>query len=97
MKWTKITTILAFIHLTIFIVILALQDSIDLGIINDIVLAGTIYIPLMLWDAIGISVVQGNGAMLSPPNVIGWFLCILSWLIVYIVIGYIASKTGKSN
>ena len=97
MKWIKITTILSSLHLTIFIIVWALQDIIDLKIINDIVLAGTVYIPLMLWDVFGISVVQGNGAMLPPPNITGWFLCIFSWLIVYIIIGHIASIMGRGD
>lgn len=97
MKWIKVTTILTTLHLTIFIVVWALQDSIDLKMVNDIVLGSSIYLPLMLWDAIGIRVTQGNGAMLPPPNIIGWFLCILSWLLIYVAIGYITSKIGKGN
>jgi hypothetical protein len=85
----KITVIFAFIHVVIFGFVFLFQDSFELGKLNDLVLGGSVYVPLLFWDMMGINVFQSNGAMLSSPSTIGWLLCMITWLTIYISISYL--------
>jgi hypothetical protein len=88
---------MAFIHLAIVGVLYLLQDSLVLGRVNDIVLGGSVYVPLLFWNAIGLNVFQNSGAVLSAPTTVGWLLCVVTWFLVYVVISYVIISRLKND
>jgi hypothetical protein len=93
----KLSALIAFIHFAVFSALYLLQDSLVLGRVNDVVLAGSVYLPLLFWSAIGLKVFQSGGAVLSTPTTVGWLLCIVTWFLVYVVISYVIISRLKNG
>jgi hypothetical protein len=91
----KISFLLSSAHAFIFSILYLLQKFLDLGTLYDIVLGGSIYTPLLFWNMMGINTLQTNGAALSNPSILGWVLCVSTWIGLYMTAGYLISKYSK--
>ncbi len=91
--WLITTLVLAGIHLVVFFSILILREPLGLEELNDTVVFGSIYIPLVPWKLVEVPVFQASSAMFPPPNVFGWGIAIMSWVLLYALIGWLFQKT----
>jgi|GEM_PF-2315278 len=55
-------------------------------------IAGTIYLPLLPFDKIGLPVFQRNIWMIPPPNLLGWVLIVVFWASVYWALARLVSR-----
>ena len=59
------------------------------GVIGDVAV-GSIYIPLLLPESIGLTTLRDTPALFSPPNMLGWMFIFSTWYAVYLLIAAVA-------
>ena len=93
--WRSFTLALIAIHLVFLLFVFLFQEPWELVKLNDIVMLSTIYLPLVPWRIAGAPVVQATIQMFPSPNVFGWVVVVLSWVLVYAIVGYFFSVFAK--
>ena len=86
-----LTLTLVVIHVASVVAVAILRVPFGLERLNDTVMLGTIYLPLVPWRMADVPVLQSVTQMFRPPNALGWTLIIFSWVLLYAVIGYFFS------
>ena len=64
------------------------------GMVGDVVFA-SIYLPLLIPEAIGLTTLQDTPAIFSPPNVIGWLFILAAWFVAYFLIALLIVKVRR--
>ena len=83
------------IHIIVFLSVLLLRKPLGLEKLNDIVVIITIYLPLFPWKLIDAPFFETTNQMIPPPNIVGWGIVVLSWVLLYLVVGYLLSGIVK--
>ena len=87
--WLKIALALIAIHVVVVLSVLVLRVPFGLERLSDTVVITTIYLPLVPWHLAELPILENTPQMLPPPNILGWAIIVLMWIVFYAAIGYL--------
>jgi hypothetical protein len=90
-RWLAFALAFIVLHVVLIFAVLLLRGPLELGRLNDIVMLGTVYLPLVPWREASVAVVQDTIQMFPTPNALGWAIILFSWALFYAALGYLLS------
>lgn len=90
-RWHIVALALIAMHLVLLFSISVLREPLGLEKLNDSIMLGTVYLPLVPWRMAEAPVLEATAQMFQPPNALGWAIVALSWAFLYAAIAYLLS------